>query len=221
MEAMADFSIFNASLKLIVVNMMFNVLTRIIELVTVLTDMFRPSHKFWTVNYDMVAELRLCVQRNIFNTTAHFKTVEINHTGEIINDAESTEKIILSVNMVGASTGAAQYATLDKAQIEAHMDQVVNATSAHGKFFDNLKPPAFTGKREDFEAWTQRFDWFIKTKSSVFSSCLSAHESLPPGLSLQQVGSYAADQARDINTGGAIIKMAIELHGYLQSALQD
>ena len=77
------------------------------------------------------------------------------------------------------------------------------------------------GKRGDFEAWAQRFDWFVQTKSSAFSACLKGHERLHPGLDLTQVGLHAAEVAHDVNVGGAIIKMAIELHGYLQSALQE
>ena len=54
------------------------------------------------------------------------------------------------------------------------MTEVALQTSAEnsGRFFENQKPPVFSGNREDFEAWSQRFEWFIRLKSAVFYQVL-------------------------------------------------
>ena len=64
--------------------------------------------------------------------------------------------------MVGAAMPS--YDAVPRDQMLTQMQAQVNRTAASGKFFDNPKPPEFSGKREDFETWVQRFEWFIQSK---------------------------------------------------------
>ena len=90
-----------------------------------------------------------------------------------------------------------------------------------GRFFDQMKPPSFTGKKDDFEVWVRRFDWFIKTRSSNFSTCLAGYADVPVGLNLEQLGIFASDAAKNSTAGHSAIKMGAELFAYLQASLQE
>ena len=100
------------------------------------------------------------------------------------------------------------------------MDHQVRRTGTSGKFFDSLRPPEFTGERHEFEAWSQRFTWYIRNKSAVFADIIRDVANMPPGMSLAALGFWAARQSHSLTTATATIQMGLELHGYLQSALQ-
>ena len=97
---------------------------------------------------------------------------------------------------------------------------MASQVAASGKYFDNMKPPEFTGELKDFEAWHQRFEWFIGLKSAIFQCALRDWQNLMVGMSLAELGDHVARSTRDVKVGTAFIKMAVELHGYLQQSLQ-
>ena len=91
-----------------------------------------------------------------------------------------------------------------------------------GRYFEQIKPPEFNGQREEFEAWSQRFEWFTQTKSNIMSRLLARFVDMPHGLNLQGLGVWVNSvpgAAQDSAT--KVITAAVELHTYLQQSLQS
>ena len=101
------------------------------------------------------------------------------------------------------------------AQVTGYMKEMASQVAASGKYFDSMKPPDFTGELKDFEAWHQRFEWFIGLKSAIFQCALRDWQNLAVGMSLAELGDHVAHRAQGVKVGAAFIKMAVELHGYL------
>ena len=145
---------------------------------------------------------------------------------DVKKDGESSREIILEINMLRAELGPTQQPVddnlreVDDDRLKAIVDHQVRRTGTSGKFFDNLRPPEFTGERHELEAWSQRFTWYIRNKSAVFADIIKDVANMPPGMSLAALGFWAARQSHSLTTATATIQMGLELHGYLQSALQ-
>ena len=118
--------------------------------------------------------------------------------------------------ILGASEETATLA--DQNKLREYMAEAALQTSAEnsGRFFENQRPPVFSGKREDFEAWSQRFEWFIRLKSAAFFGILQrvsqGLSEFPPGLSLEGLGTLVAHKMESTQSGRQAIQMLSLIH---------
>ena len=107
-------------------------------------------------------------------------------------------------------------------EYEGHIKAFMESVRLSGRYFDNLRPPEFTGVQADFELWTYRFTWHTQTKSTLMTKMITGFENIPPGLTLLQMGFWANGvmEHSDPNLGTKVIKCAMELHTYLQQSLE-
>ena len=108
----------------------------------------------------------------------------LNMVAKLVNDISldvvDTEKVVVEINMLRFDTpGAAaipvpevREEVLTEEQFQHAVSQYIQTTGTSGKFFENLRPPEFTGEKKDFEVWQQRFSWYIRNKSAIFASAL-------------------------------------------------
>ena len=143
---------------------------------------------------------------------------------KLVSGTSEDAEIILPVNMIQADQVPAQGRpprVLTPDEVRAALLGFVENSGTSGKFFESFRPPEFSGDKKDYETWQQRFTWYIRNKSAVFARALAEWSSLDPGLSLFDLGHLIAHQATHISSGQTAIKMGLELHGYLQAALQS
>ena len=195
---------------------------------------FRSEFQQQSLNFNMVAELVLTILSLTYyaiKTTALFNTLwkdfsrlpfytTEHHQNAIISDKKENQ--IIPIMIVEAhAIPALSYEEQPRARIIQSMKDSAQTVGLSGRFFDQMKPPTFSGKQEDFECWVRRFDWFIKTRSSNFSTCLAGYSDVPIGLSLDQLGLFASDAAKNNTAGHTAIRMGAELFAYLQASLQE
>ena len=159
---------------------------------------------------------------------------EVHTSAKLVNEISMgivmPEEIIYQINMIGGGYSTPHPASvpvpevienpITEEQFQETITRYLNSTGTSGKFFDNLRPPEFSGERKDFEVWQQRFTWYIRNKSAVFAAALKGWASLEAGMSLRSLGIMAARKTGDVASAEMAIRMGLELHGYLQAALQ-
>ena len=89
----------------------------------------------------------------------------------ISSEASDTDQITFTINMIRPED-VPKPRLLNEADLSTHPDEFVNNTGVSGKFFDSLRPRRFSGEREDFEGWHQRFEWYTRNKPAVFATTL-------------------------------------------------
>ena len=119
----------------------------------------------------------------------------------------------MEVNPASAPVPEAVENPLTEEQFQEAIARCLNSTGTFGKFFDNLRPPEFSGERKDFEVWQQRFTWYIRNKSAVFAAALKGWASLEAGMSVRSLGIMAARKDRGVASAEMAIRMGLELHG--------
>ena len=58
-------------------------------------------------------------------------------------------------------------------EYESHKEQFMQHVRLPGRYFDNLRPPEFSGTQSDFELWTYRFTWHATTKSPLITKMIA------------------------------------------------
>ena len=150
----------------------------------------------------------------------------LNMVAKRVSEISEDVEIIFPVNMIQAEHvpipgGRAQRVVLNDEEARAALMSFVENSGITNKFLITSSPPEFNGDKKDFETWQQRFTWYIRNKSSVFARALSEWSSLDPGMSLFDLGNLIAHQTTHVSSGKTAISMGLELHGYLQAALQS
>ena len=107
----------------------------------------------------------------------HFRIQHGSEAGQIgIRQETLQSSVSCSINMITAEEARGKLIIDGQPKTPEHvrdyMKGMASQAAASGKYFDNMKPPDFSGELKDFEAWSQRFEWFIGLKSAIFQCAL-------------------------------------------------